>query len=118
MPITSRAKVWLYSGDKAAWHFLLRCEKPKGSNTDRQSRLPLRLIAGNNPSHRGFLTFLSPFSNVRLTVDRRSDVHSFKTHRLVDHQPCVQPSLCLVLRTEHAVHGREHGAGDGRDGRG
>lgn len=22
MPITSRAKVWLYSGDKAAWHFL------------------------------------------------------------------------------------------------
>lgn len=22
MPIKSRAKVWLYSGDKAAWHFL------------------------------------------------------------------------------------------------
>ena len=22
MPITTRAKVWLYSGDKAAWHFL------------------------------------------------------------------------------------------------
>ncbi len=22
MPITSRAKVWLYSGDKAAWHFV------------------------------------------------------------------------------------------------